>query len=188
VAAVDPETQAPAPTEAEIAGARIPASEPGLMHGPAVLPEAPRSVVEDVAARAAVSTRAEAEPFLTRRAVFEFLLDHPDFATHVTRALKVGRYRIWRTDEGLFLDDGWGATGRLAVLHRTAGTRVLYAKGQYEALLLPRIRGEAVVVIEYVFRAVGGGMDLVSTAITSYVTLDSRALAVPAKVVHRAPP
>ena len=173
-------------TEADVALARAPASESSLMHGPTSLPAAPRSVVEDLAARASVSTRAESEPFLTRRAVFEFLLDHPEFATHVTRALKVGRYRIWRTAEGLFLDDGWGATGRLAVLHRTAGTRVMYAKGQYEALLVPNIRGEAVVVIEYVFRAVGGGMDLVSAAITGYVTLESRALALAAKLASGA--
>jgi hypothetical protein len=166
--------------------APAPAAGSDLIHGPTVLPEAPRAVVEDVAARASVSMRAESEPFLTRRAVFEFLLDHPDFATHLTRALKVGRYRIWRTDEGLFLDDGWGATGRLAVLHRTAGTRVMYAKGQYEALLVPRIRGEAVVVIEYGFRAVGGGLDLVSAAITSYVTLESRALALAAKLASGA--
>ena len=58
---------------------------------------------------ASVATRVAAPAFPARREVFEYLLDHPELASHVTRALKVARYRIWRTRDGLFLDDGWGA-------------------------------------------------------------------------------
>src|SRR5205807_10595775 len=54
-------------------------------------------------------------------------------AIHVTRALKLARYRIWRGPEGgLWLDDGWGVVGLFSVVYATSGTRVVYAHGQYQ--------------------------------------------------------
>lgn len=123
-----------------------------------------------------VSTRMEAEPYVARPQIFEYLLDHPEFATHVTRALRVARYRIWRMPDGLFLDDGWGTKGHFEVVHRDAGIRIMYARGQYEPPLLPDVRGQAVVVMEYGFRPGADGHTLVTTTITGYVRLDSRFL------------
>ncbi len=91
---------------------------------PADIPTAERSRLTDVAADASVVTRVEGEPFLARRDVFEYLLDHPAFATHVTQALRFARMRIWPTPEGLFLDEGWGTTGRFWVIYAGEGTPV----------------------------------------------------------------
>jgi hypothetical protein len=125
-----------------------------------------------------VSAQATGEPFLARSDVFEFLLDHPEFATHVTRALKLARYRIWRGPEGgLWLDDGWGVVGQFSVVYASHGTRVVFAHGQYQSGLLPSIRGQAVVVIEYGVSPAADRRSLISPAVTGFVRLDSRIIA-----------
>ena len=70
--------------------------------------------------------------FVARREVFEYLLDHPEFATHVTRTLRVARYRIWRASDGLWIDDGWGTVGRFSLVYARDGTRVMHARGRYK--------------------------------------------------------
>ncbi len=125
-----------------------------------------------------MSARAAGEPFIARPDVFEFLLDHPEFATHVTRALKLARYRIWRGPEGgLWLDDGWGVLGQFSVVYSTSGTRVAYAHGQYQSGLLPSIKGQAVVLIEYGLSPTADHKSLISPAVTGFVKLESRIVA-----------
>jgi hypothetical protein len=133
-------------------------------------------------ARASVATRVETEPFLTRRQIFEYLLDHPEFATHVTRTLRLARYRIWRTADGMFLDDGWGATGHFAVVQSVAGRRVMYARGAYRHTVLPTINGEAVAMIQYEITPAGDGRDLVHAIVSGFVKLDSGILTFATKI------
>lgn len=141
-----------------------------------------RTRLERLAEAAAVSTRVATDPFLTRREIFEYLLDHPEFASHVTRALRLGRYRIWRTPEGLFLDDGWGATGYFAVVHGAAGRRVMYARGAYRQTLVPAINGEAVVMIEYEVTPNSDGRDVLQATVSGFVKLDSSLMALATKM------
>jgi hypothetical protein len=138
--------------------------------------------LERLAEAASVATRVETEPFLTRRDVFEYLLDHPEFATHVTRTLRLARYRIWRTPDGMFLDDGWGATGHFAVIHAAAGQRVMYARGAYRQMLLPTINGEAVAMIEYEITPAGDGLDIVHATVSGFVKLESSVLDLATKI------
>jgi len=145
---------------------------------PSQIPARERAWLQEVAEGASVSARAAGEPFLARADVFEFLLDHPEFATHVTRALKLARYRIWRGPEGgLWLDDGWGVVGQFSVVYATSGTRVVYARGQYQSGLLPSIRGQAVVLIEYALSQADDRRSLISPAVTGFVRLDSKVIA-----------
>lgn len=144
---------------------------------PAGLSPQARATVEQVTSTADVAARGEARPFLIRRPVFEYLLDHPDFATHVTRALKLERIRIWRSQDGFELDDGWGVTGRFWVLHVADGVRVMRARGQYKKGFLPAIAGDAAVVLEYGVTPHPSGRSLVSSAVSGFVKLDSRLLA-----------
>lgn len=141
-----------------------------------------RARLERLAEGASVATRVETDPFLSRRQVFEYLLDHPEFATHVTRTLRLARYRIWQTPEGLFMDDGWGATGHFAVVHAVAGQRVMYARGSYRQSILPTINGEAVAMIQYGVTPIGEGRELVHATVSGFVKLDSSLLAVATKV------
>src|SRR6185436_8778625 len=108
------------------------------------------------------SARAHGEPFLGRREIFEFLLDNLEFASHVTRVLRLARYRVSRTAAGLVVDDGWGSTLSLSLIQATNGARVLYARGHYRQPLLPDIHGQAVLMIEYDTTPADGGRDLVS--------------------------
>ncbi|MGH7392599.1 MAG: hypothetical protein ACREM3_24550 [Candidatus Rokuibacteriota bacterium] len=141
---------------------------------PADLPQGERARCLAIAEAAAVSARVEAEPFVVRREVFEFLLDHPPFATHVTRALGVARYRIWRDAEGLHLDDGWGTTGRFEVVHTAPGTRVFIARGEYNKRFLPTIEGEAVTMIEYRAEPRPDGRALLRSTVSGFLRLDNR--------------
>jgi len=143
---------------------------------PAELPVAVRARLASVVDQASVATRVQGESFVARHDVFEFLVEHPEFATHVTRALKLARYRIWRTPKGLMLDDGWGAIGSIEVVYGGPRVRVMYAKGEYHQSVLPNIRGQAVVTIDWTVTPASAGKDLIAPTVGAYVKLDSRVL------------
>ncbi len=155
--------------------------EPGPEDGRAFAFDGPRhpdlARLQEITSEATLAARAEAEPFVGRRAVFEFLLDHIEFTTHVTRVLRVARYRAWQTAQGLMVHDGCCALMRLSMVQASNGARVLYARAQYQQRLLPDIYGDAVVMIEYDMKPTDDGRDLVSAAVTSYVKVDSGVVA-----------
>lgn len=160
----------------------------GSVAGPAVaglplqIPERTRMRLLDVTEHPTVSTRVESAPFLGRLDVFEYLLDHPEFATHVTRTLKLARYRIWKTATGLAIDDGWGTVGTFEVVHAAPGIRVMHARGEYQHRLLPNIRGQAVVLFDYAAKTGADSKNAIQTAVTGFVKLDSRVLALAGKL------
>lgn len=161
-------------------GARADRAVPTLA---ADLPPAARARLAPVTEHAALTTRVDGPPFEARPEVFEFLLDHPELATHVTQALRLARYRIWRTPEGLAIDDGWGTTGTFEVVHAAPGTRVMLARGEYRQRVLPDIHGAAVVTLDY--RATpprADGRSTIHTAVGGFVRLDSRLLSVAARL------
>jgi hypothetical protein len=149
---------------------------------PSAIPDAERARLEGVAHAAAVSTRVDADPFPGRPEVFQFLLDHPEFASRVTRVLKVARYRIWREADGLHLDDGWGAIGRFDVVHATPSVRVMYARGVYRKRPLPDIHGEAVVTIEYGVRPAADGTHVIAATVSGFVKFDSAVVSAATKL------
>jgi hypothetical protein len=140
---------------------------------PPEIPASERSRLAEITARAWLATHAAGEPFVARRDIFEYLLDHPEFATHVTRTLRLARYRIWREPDGLWLDDGWGTVGRFAIVYARNETRVMYARGRYRQWILPAIQGRAVVVIEYGTRPAPDGKSVISARVTGFVKLDN---------------
>jgi hypothetical protein len=147
---------------------------PSLPQG---VPPADRARIETVVAKATVSTRVEIDPYSLRLDVVDYLLDHPDFATQVTRALKLARYRIWRTAGGLNLDDGWGVTGIMTPLYGDAGLRVIYARGRYEQSVLPDINGQAVILLRYAGGPGPNGRPVLITSMEVFAQLDSAMLA-----------
>ena len=143
---------------------------------PARVPAKERARLEEIAKNSFASTRVEHEPYVARPEIWEYLLDHPEFATHVTRALKLARYRIWHDDSGLWLDDGWGAKGQFTIVHAEPGVRVMYARGHVEQKPLPEIQGQAVATLLFAFRPGADGRTLVATSATGYVQVDNRLL------------
>jgi len=149
------------------------------------VPPAELARIEKVLAQATVSTRVEAESYPLRLDVFDYLLDHPDFATQVTRALKLARYRIWRTADGLNLDDGWGVTGLITPMYGERGLRVIYARGRYEQSVLPDIRGQAVILLRYADGPGSSGRPALATSMQVFAQLDSAILATLAGSIAR---
>jgi hypothetical protein len=143
---------------------------------PTDVPEPARERLRPVTEAPSLAVKVAGEPFVARREVFEYLLDHPEFATHVTRSLKLARYKIWRTPSGLSIDDGWGTVGTFELVHAGEGLRLMYARGVYQQRILPDIHGQAVVLIDYDTQPARDGRSTISTAVTGFVRLDSRIL------------
>jgi hypothetical protein len=152
-----------------VASWAAPALPPGLPH-------ATRERLAPVTERASLSARVDGHPFQARRDIFEYLLDHPDFATHVTRVLRAARYRIWVVPGGFGIDDGWGTVGTFEIVHVAPGIRVLHAKGEYQQALLPDIRGEAIITITYATTPAADGKSTIAAAVGSHIKLDSALL------------
>ncbi|MGH7313905.1 MAG: hypothetical protein ACREJV_12085 [Candidatus Rokuibacteriota bacterium] len=166
--------------------AAAPAAGNPRIHLPTTVPVSQRAVLERLATTADVATRVEAEPFLVRAAVFEYLLDHPEFATHVARTLRLARFRIWNTPSGMVLDDGRGLTGQFRIVYAANGTRLFHANGEYNTALLPTIRGQALTMIEYHTSPAPKGRVFVKPAVSGFVRLDNRVLAFGFRVLHAA--
>jgi hypothetical protein len=152
-----------------------PAGDPPLVL-PSSVPPAERARIEKVLAQASVSARAELEPYPLRLDVFSYFLDHPDFATQVTRTLRLARYRVWRDAAGLHLDDGWGVKGLITPLYGDGGLRVMDARGHYEQSFMPNLRGEAVIVLRYATGHDARGRPGLATSVQVFGMLDSKVL------------
>jgi hypothetical protein len=140
---------------------------------PPDLPEPEQVRLRPVIEQASVTARSNGEAFLVRGDVFEYLLDHVEFATHVIRALEIGRYRIWREPDGLWLDDEYGALVQFHIAYAARGSRVFYLRGRYQPPILPAIRGRVVVILEYRVEPAAGGKSLITPAMTSFVRIDN---------------
>ena len=147
------------------------AAEPTLPLPPQVPPKE-RHRLEEIVKRAFASTQQEFEPYTVRPEIFEYLLDHPEFASHVTRALRAARYKIWHDQDSLWLDDGWGVRGTFATVYAEPGLRLMHAQGAYQSAL-PDIKGRAVVELTYKFQPAPQGRQQVATVLTSFVQIDS---------------
>jgi hypothetical protein len=154
------------PGPAAVGRDAAPALPPGV-------PPADLARIEKVLAQATVSARVEIDPYPMQLGIFDYLLDHPDFATQVTRALKLARYRIWRSEDGLNLDDGWGVKGLITPMFGNNGLRVVYARGRYEQSVLPDISGQVVIVIHYAGGRGPGGRPALATSMEVFAWLDS---------------
>jgi len=141
------------------------------------VPPADKARIDKVLAKATVSTRVEIDPYALRLDVLDYLLDHPEFATQMTRALKLARYRIWRTADGLNLDDGWGVRGIITPLYGESGLRVIYARGRYEQSVLPDIHGQAVILFRYAGGPGPSGRPALASSMEVFAQLDSAVVA-----------
>ncbi|MGH7306133.1 MAG: hypothetical protein ACRELZ_22850 [Candidatus Rokuibacteriota bacterium] len=143
---------------------------------PADLPAAERTRLQQVTDHPSVSARANGDAFLLRRDVLEYLLDHPEFTTHVIQALRVGRYRVWREPDGLWLDDAAGAVAKFRVVYKASGSRVVHLQGSYKPRFLPALHGQVVAVLEYTAEPAADGKSLITPTLTGIVKVDNRLL------------
>jgi hypothetical protein len=109
----------------------------------------------------------------SREPVFRFLLDHPDFAAAVARALRLGQYRAEARDDGYWGDDSRGARGMIRMLYADEGRRLYHLEGMYETRGLPTIHGRMLVLIEFQHEDDPAGGTRVDASVTGHIRLDT---------------
>jgi hypothetical protein len=149
---------------------------------PPSLPEAEQVRLRQVTEHASVSARSNGHAFRLRQDVFEYMLDHLEFATYVIRALGIGRYRIWREPDGLWLNDGGGALVRFQVVYAAQGSRIFYLQGHYQPAVLPTIHGRVVVLLEYTVEPAADGKSVITPAMASFVRIDNAVIGMLARL------
>ena len=107
----------------------------------------------------------------SREPVFTFLLDHPDFAAAVARALRLGKYQVERRNDGFWGDDTRGARGLMRVLYADQGRRLIHLDGMYETRGLPAIQGRMLLLIEFQHEDDPAGGTRVEASITGHMRL-----------------
>lgn len=139
----------------------------------AALPPSARALVESVLAGSIFGQRVTGIRYPSREAVFRFLLDHPDFAASVARALRLGEYRVTPREDGYWGDDNRGARGMIRVLYADDERRLYHLEGRYERGLLPAIEGQLLVLLEFRHDEDSDGGSVVESSLTAHLRLDS---------------
>ncbi len=174
-----PEEEVPreAPTDVPATPAP-PAGEIALVPGGRLIPweqldEESFALARDVVSQALVFRQVDGIAFRSRKAVYDYLIQHMDFAADVARMLRVGKYRIRRTSAGFEADDGHGAHGFLKPLYDDGDRRVFYLQGRYDPPILPSIAGRLVLVLDTSYTQAPDGENYAEMRFAGYLRLDS---------------
>ena len=119
----------------------------------------------------------------SRQPVFDFLIEHPDFAATAGRILGIVKYRIVHEREGVFWgDDAHGATGTFELMYAELGKRIFLAKGTFVKRFLPTIHGRIVLVMVYEHRTDQTGESGVINDVRGYLRIDNPILGILARI------
>lgn len=132
-----------------------------------------RARAEAVLARAVFAQRVSGIRHRSREAVFRFLVEHPDFAATVVRALRLGEYRVVPLENGYWGDDNRGASGVIRVLYSDERRRLFLLAGRYDQRFLPTIEGEILLLLEYRHEDDAEGGSVVESSLTGHLRLDT---------------
>ncbi len=117
--------------------------------------------------------------------VFDFLIEHPDFAATAGRILGIVKYRIVQERNGVFLgDDAHGATGTFELAYAEPGKRIYLARGTFVKRFFPTINGRIVLVMVYEHRTDQTGNSLVMNDVRGYLRIDNRLLGILARIAR----
>jgi hypothetical protein len=130
-------------------------------------------LVRDVVARPLVVRQINGIAYKSRPEIFQYLLDHPDFAANMARAIKVGGYRVTPVPGGYEADDGRGVHGFLKPVYADAQRRVYYLAGRYAPPIFPAMTGRAVLVLDALHVASPGGGSLAEVTVVGFLKVDS---------------
>ena len=131
------------------------------------------ALARDVVGQALVFRQVDGIAFRSRKEVYDYLIQHMDFAADVARMLRVGKYRIRRTSVGFEADDGHGAHGFLKPLYDDGDRRVFYLHGHYDPPILPSIAGRLVLVLDTSYTQAPDGENYAEMRVAGYLRLDS---------------
>ena len=149
------------------------------------LDSAARQRLRDVTERAIFSRDTLGITVKGQLVVFDFLIEHPDFAATAGRILGIVRYRVRKEREGLYWgDDAHGATGTVELMHAERGRRIYLAKGTFVKRFLPTIHGRIVLVMAYQHGTDQGGEDVVINDVRGYLRIDNAILGILARIAR----
>lgn len=169
------------PSSAELGNGLIPFSQ---------LTKDDRQAVEEILRAPTLSREVKGIRFRSREEVYEYLLDHPDFATAVARALNFSQYQIVKDGQSFRASGGsyWGtdargATGHFRVVYAGQRKRVFFLEGTYEKKWLPTISARAVVILVFEHKVDGEGSS-VENDLYGYLKVDQAFVAHLAKLLQ----
>jgi len=129
--------------------------------------------VRDVVKGAAVAREVRDITFRSHKPVFDYLLDHPDFASDVARVLREGKYRVRRMGDVYEADDGRGVRGLMKPILSEDGQRVFYLEGRYDPPLLPPLSGRVVIMLNTEHLDGPDGVTYCAMSFSGFLKLDS---------------
>jgi hypothetical protein len=141
-------------------------------------------LVREVVGGAAVTREVRDITFRSHKPVFDFLLDHPDFAADVARVLREGKYRVRRVGSMYEADDGRGVRGLMKPLLAEDGRRLFYLEGRYDPPLLPALSGRVVILLDTEHLDGPDGVTYCAMRFAGYLKLDSAVADVLARAVQ----
>lgn len=113
--------------------------------------------------------------------VFEYLLEHPDFAASLARAAGLLKYTVERRgEEEYWANDHDGLTGSLTILQPETGRALLYADGTYKTGII-RIPGRLAIVMRF-SEGREDNVPYVDNTFSGYIRLDAALLDVLARL------
>jgi hypothetical protein len=148
------------------------------------LPGPARAHAEAVLARTVFAQQVTGIRFPSQEGVYRFLLDHPDFAASVARALRLGEYRVTPLADSYWGDDARGATGVIRVLYADDERRLFHLDGRYERRWWPTIEGQILVLLEFRHEPDETGVSVVEQTLTGHVRIDGPVASTVAQVLQ----
>ncbi|HUW34787.1 MAG TPA: hypothetical protein VM223_24525 [Planctomycetota bacterium] len=102
--------------------------------------------------------------------VFNYLLDRMPLTTAMMRELGLANYTVSTRPDGVMMcDDHEGVVGTLEPVYTTPEKRIIYGDGSFDAPVIGKMRGESVVVLDYVEEEPG----VICNTVTVYVRVHS---------------
>lgn len=136
------------------------------------------ALVRDIVGRAVFSREVRDIAFRSRKEIFEFLLDHPDFASDVARLAKQGKYRVRRVGDMYAADDGRHARGTFKPVLVDGGLRVFHLEGRYDPPLLPTLAGSMVLLLDSAHVDGPDGLTYCALTVAGYLKAETTAVEV----------
>jgi len=172
-----------------MAGLSLAASENGLVPF-SRLTRDDRQALEEVVRGPTLSREVRGVKFRSRKEVYEYLLNHPDFAAAVARAFGLSEYQIVKdvdvvraSGDSYWGTDGAGVTGHFRVVYADGKKRVFFLDGTLNKKWLPTIFARSVMVLIFEYKANGEG-SYVENDLYGYIKIDNTFVAYLVKLLQ----
>ena len=149
-----------------------------------------RQALEDVVRSPTLSREVKGLKFWSRKEVYKYLLNHPDFAAAVAGAFVLSEYQIVKdvkvvraSGDSYWGTDGRGVTGHFRVIYADEKKRVFFLDGTLNKKWLPTIFARSVMVLTFEHKADGDG-SYVENDLYGYLKMDNPVIAFVAKLLQ----